>query len=74
MGRVLYKDAPTEFPRAAFPGLYWSSAAYMERVTDYGSILELTNGKSLLGVWAGSLVTDTGTFRGAFLDLIGPWR
>ena len=74
MGRVLYKDAPTEFPRAAFPGLYWSPATCMERVTNYGSILELTNGKSLLGVWAGSSVSSAGTFSGAFLDLIGPWR
>lgn len=74
MGRVLYKDTTSEFHRAAFPGLYWSTAIYMERATNYGSILELTNGKSLLGVWAGSLVSDTGTFGGAFLDLIGPWR
>lgn len=74
MGRVLYKDAQTEFPRAAFPGLYWSPATYMELVTNYGSILELTNGKSLLGVWAGNSVFESSAFRGAFLDLIGPWR
>lgn len=74
MGRVLYKDATSEFPRAAFPGLYWSAATYMERVTDHGSIFELTNGKSLLGVWAGATVTDGSAFKGVFLDLIGPWR
>ena len=74
MGRVLYKDATSEFPRAAFPGLYWSTATYMERATNHGSILELTSGKSLLGLWAGRWVNDVSEFRGAFLDLIGPWR
>ena len=74
MGRVLYKDATSEFPRAAFPGLYWSAATNMDRATNHGSILELTNGKSLLGVWAGYSVNDGSAFRGAFLDLIGPWR
>ena len=74
MGRVLYKDATTEFPRAAFPGLYWSTAIYMERATNHGSILELTSGKSMLGLFAGNLVNDSNAFRGAFLDLTGPWR
>ena len=74
MGRVLYKDATSEFPRAAFPGLYWSAATHMERVTDYGSILDLTNGKSMLGIFAGNSVNYGSAFRGAFLDLTGPWR
>lgn len=74
MGRVLYKDATSEFPRAAFPGLYWSTAIYMERATNHGSILELTSGKSMLGIFAGDSVNDGSAFRGAFLDLTGPWR
>lgn len=74
MGRVLYKDATSEFPRAAFPGLYWSTAIYMERATNHGSILELTSGKSMLGIFAGNAVNDGGAFRGAFLDITGPWR
>lgn len=74
MGRVLYKDATSEFPRAAFPGLYWSTAIYMERATNHGSILELTSGKSMLGIFAGNGVNDSNAFRGAFLDLTGPWR
>ena len=74
MGRVLYKDATSEFPRAAFPGLYWSTAIYMERATNHGSILELTSGKSMLGIFAGNSVNDGSAFRCAFLDITGPWR
>lgn len=74
MGRVLYKDTTSEFPRAAFPGLYWSAATHMERATNHGSILDMTNGKSMLGVWASYSVYDSNAFRGAFIDLIGPWR
>ena len=74
MGRVLYKDATSEFPRAAFPGLYWSTAIYMERATNHGSILELTSGKSMLGIFAGSSVNYSSAFSGAFLDITGPWR
>lgn len=74
MGRVLYKDATSEFPRAAFPGLYWSTAIYMERATNHGAIMELTSGKSMLGIFAGNSVNDGTAFRGAFLDITGPWR
>ena len=74
MGRVLYKDATSEFPRAAFPGLYWSTASYAERAIQHAAILDLTNGKSMLGLFAGNSVNDGSAFRGAFLDLIGPWR
>lgn len=74
MGRVLYKDTTLEFPRAAFPGLYWSTAIYMERATNHGSIFELTSGKSMLGIFAGNSVNDGSAFRGAFLDITGPWR
>lgn len=74
MGRVLYKDAKSEFPRATFPGLYWSPAIYVERVTDHGTILDMPNGKSMLGLWAGNAINDGFGYRGAFIDLIGPWR
>lgn len=74
MGRVLYKDATSEFPRAAFPGLYWSPAIYVERVTDHGTILDMPNGKSMLGLWAGNAINDGFGYKGAFIDLIGPWR
>lgn len=74
MGRVLYKDAPSEFPRAAFPGLYWSAAIYMERATNHGSILDMPNGKSMLGLFAGNSINDGSGYKGAFIDLIGPWR
>ena len=74
MGRVLYKDTTTEFPRAAFPGLYWSPASYVERVTDHGVILDMPNGKSMLGLFAGGGVGDGDAFKGAFIDLVGPWR
>lgn len=74
MGRVLYKDATSEFPRAAFPGLYWSTAIYMEWVTDHGTILDMPNGKSMLGLFVGNGVHDGSGYKGAFIDLIGPWR
>lgn len=74
MGRVLYKDTTTEFPRAAFPGLYWSPALYVELVTDHGAILDVPNGKSMLGLFAGGGVSEGYAFKGAFIDLVGPWR
>lgn len=74
MGRVIYKDTTSEFPRATFPGLYWSPAIYVERVTDHGTILDMPNGKSMLGLFAGSGINDGFGYKGAFIDLIGPWR
>lgn len=74
MGRVIYKDTTSEFPRATFPGLYWSPAIYVERVTDHGTILDMPNGKSMLGLFAGGGINDGSGYRGAFIDLIGPWR
>lgn len=74
MGRVIYKDTTSEFPRATFPGLYWSPAIYVERVTDHGTILDMPNGKSMLGLFAGSGINEGSGYKGAFIDLIGPWR
>lgn len=74
MGRVIYKDTTSEFPRATFPGLYWSPAIYVERVTDHGTILDMPNGKSMLGLFAGNGINDGSGYKGAFIDLIGPWR
>lgn len=74
MGRALYKDTTTEFPRAAFPGLYWSPAICVELVTDHGTILDMPNGKSMLGLFAGNGINDGSGYKGAFIDLIGPWR
>lgn len=74
MGRVIYKDTTSEFPRATFPGLYWSPAIYVEQVTDHGTILDMPNGKSMLGLFAGNGIDDVSGYKGAFIDLIGPWR
>lgn len=74
MGRVIHKDVVTEFPRAAFPGLFWCPARQIERVLDHGAILQLRGGKAVVGLLASQYVNTGTDCQGAFLDIIGPWR
>lgn len=74
MGRVTYKDPGAGFARAAFAGMAYCPAAYIERVCSHGAILELSDGRAMLGHYTNSVMTSVSNHFGTFLDITGPWR
>lgn len=74
MGRVLYKDPTAFFPRAAFAGISYCTARKVEVVFDHGAILQLSDGRAMLGHYVGTSMSATTDHFGLFLDLSGPWR
>lgn len=74
MGRALCRDPGASFARAAFPGAYYCPAINAERLYGQGDLIEMANGRVVLGGLVGSAVNSTLGFNGLFLDITGPWR
>lgn len=74
MGRVLYHDSTSSFPRASLPGVQYGPCAYAEKLIDVHTILDMPDGRSFVSAFAHSSVNADAGLKAVLLDITGPWR
>lgn len=74
MGRVLYRDNTTSFPRAYPPGVNFCPGNFGEKLFAPMTIAELHDGKAYLVTLAGQQQYSSSATSPVLFDITGPWR
>ena len=74
MGRVLYHDTATSFPRASFPGVQFGPCPSAEKLIEAHAILDMPDGRSFVSTFCSSTVNANSGLKAVFIDITGPWR
>lgn len=74
MGRVLYHDTVTSFPRASFPGVQFGPCPRAEKLIDAHAILDMPDGRSFVSTFCSTGVNENSGLKAVFIDITGPWR